>query len=156
MAILFADNNLLINGDNLLQMVQTLNAELPNISNWLKVNKISLNVKKTHYMILTSKRTPKPDHVIKIEGHKLDEVQITNFLGVYLDNNISWKRHIDYISGKVSRAIRMIVKARKFLTCESLKILYYSFVYPFLIYCNHFGESVLYELKKDNSDSKIC
>ena len=47
MPILFADDtNLFINGDNLLQMVQTLNAELDNISNWLKANKLSLNVKK--------------------------------------------------------------------------------------------------------------
>ena len=78
MPILFADDtNLFINGDDLSQMAQTLNAELDNISNWLKGNKLSLNVKKNHYtcMILTSKRTPKPDHVIKIEGHKLDEVQ---------------------------------------------------------------------------------
>ena len=45
MPILFADDiNLFINGDNLLQMVQTLNAELDNISNWLKVNELSLNV----------------------------------------------------------------------------------------------------------------
>ena len=100
-------------------------------------------------MILTSKRTPKPDHVIKIEGHKLDEVQNTKFLGVFLDNKISWKHHIDYISGKVSRAIGMIVKARKFLTCESLKTLYYSFVYPFLIYCNHvWGKACPTSLKK--------
>ena len=52
MPILFADDtNLFINGDNLLQMVQTLNAELDNISNWLKANKLSLNVKKNHLII---------------------------------------------------------------------------------------------------------
>ena len=46
MPILFADDtNLFINGDNLSQMVQTLNAELDDISNWLKANKLSLNVK---------------------------------------------------------------------------------------------------------------
>ena len=55
-----------------------------------------------------------------------------------MDNKINWKRHdVDYIAGKVSSAIGMIAKARKFLTYESLKSLYYSFVYPFLIYCNH-------------------
>ena len=131
------DTNLFINGDDLLGIAQVLNIELENISHWLKVNKLSLNVKKTHYMILTSYRTSQPNHVIKIEGHKIDEVQITKFLGVYLDNKIKWKRHIDYIAGKVSRAIGMMTKARKFLTYESLKTLNYSFVYPSLIYCNH-------------------
>ena len=45
-------------------------------------------------MILTSKCTPKPDHVIKSDGHKLEEVQDTQFL----HNKISWKHHIDYIN----------------------------------------------------------
>ena len=93
MPILFAeDTNLFINGDNLLQMVHTLNAELDNISNLLKANKWSLNVTNLHNMILTSKRTPKPDQVIKSDGHKLGEVQNTKIL----DNKISWKHYIDW------------------------------------------------------------
>ena len=110
---------------------------------------------KSHYMILTSKRTPKPDHIIKIEGHKLDEEQITKCLWVYLDNKIGWKHHIDYISDKVSRAIGMVVIARKFLICESLKPLYYSFVYPFLVYSNHvWGKACSTSLKNVNSASE--
>ena len=78
---------------------------------------------KTPYTILTSKRTPKLNHVIKIEGHKHKlKVQNTKFQGFYPDKKASWKRHIHYISGKA-----------KFLTCESLKNLYYSFVYSVLI-----------------------
>ena len=77
-------------------------------------------------MILTSKRTQQPNHVTKIEGHKLEEVKKTKFLGVYLDDKINWKRHIDCMAGNVSRAIGMITKARKFLTYESLTTLYYS------------------------------
>ena len=65
-------------------------------------------------MILTSKRTPKPNHVIMIEGHKRDEVQNTKVLGIHLDNKVSWKRHIDYLSDKVSRVIGMIEKATCF------------------------------------------
>ena len=147
MPILFADDtNLFINSGDLLGIAHVLNTELENVSHWLK---LSLNAKKTHYMILTSKRTSQPNHVIKIEGHKSDEVQNTKCLGVYLDNKINWKRHIDYIAGKVSRAIGMITKARKFLTYESLKTLYYSFVYPFLIYCNHvWGNACSTSLKK--------
>ena len=120
-------------------MVQTLNAELDSISNWLKANRLSPIVKITHFIILTSKRTPTPDHIIKIEGHKLDEVQNTKFLEVYLDKKISLKHHNDYISVKVSRTIGMIVKARKFLTCEPLKSIIPLYA---LFWCNviMFGE----------------
>ena len=80
MSILFADDtNLIINGDDLLQMVQTLNAELNNVSNWLRVNKLSLNAKKSLYVILTSKHTLKPDYVIKIEGHTIMKGNVQNF-----------------------------------------------------------------------------
>ena len=144
MPILFADDaNLFLNGDNLLQMVQILIAKLDDIFNLLKVNRLSLNVKKKHYMILTSKRTPKPDHVIKIEGHKFDEVHNTKFLRVCLDNKIGWKHHTNYISSKVSRAIGtigMIVKARKFVTCDSLRTLYLFFHIPFWSIVIMYGE----------------
>ena len=52
---LFADDtNLFVNGNNLEDMVNSLNHELHDISLWLKVNKLSLNIKKTHYMVFTS------------------------------------------------------------------------------------------------------
>ena len=52
-------------------------------------------------------------------------------------NKLSWKDHILYISGKLARGTGVILKARKNLMKETLISLYYSFVYPYLIYCNH-------------------
>ena len=54
-----------------------------------------------------------------------------------IDNKLSWKDHITYISGKIARGIGIILKARKYLLKESLISLYYSFIYPYMIYCNH-------------------
>ena len=54
-----------------------------------------------------------------------------------IDNKLSWKDHITYISGKIARGIGIILKARKYLLKESLIGLYYSFIYPYMIYCNH-------------------
>ena len=67
----------------------------------------------------------------------ISEVRKIKFLGVMLDNKVNWKDHINYISGKVSRGIGMILKARWYLTKKALMTLYYSFVYPYLTYCNH-------------------
>ena len=64
-------------------------------------------------------------------------MQYTRFLGAYIDNKLNWKKHIAYISGKVSRGIGLIVKARKVLNASALTTLYYSFIYPFFTYCNH-------------------
>ena len=136
--VLYADDtNLFINGNNLIDLQTAINRELAEISTWLKINKLSLNVKKTHHMIFTHKRKIQPSVALSIEGHPIDEVDNTKFLGVYLDNKINWKKHISYISGKVARGIGLIIKARKMLTSDALLTLYHSFVFPYLSYCNH-------------------
>ena len=135
---LFADDtNLFISGSNLPQIEEMLNQELQEISLWLKVNKLSLNIKKTHYMLFTNKRSTKPCISVDIDGHSIDAVEYTRFLGIYIDNELNWKKHIAYISGKVSRGIGIMLKARKILDSNAMKTLYYSFIYPFFTYCNH-------------------
>ena len=88
-------------------------------------------------MLFTSNRKTKPGIAISIEGYSIDEVSYTKFLGVYIDNRLNWKKHISVISGKVSRAIGIAVRARKFLNTDALKTLYNSFIYPYHTYCNH-------------------
>ena len=79
-----------------------MNKELLNISNWLKANKLSLNVKKTHYMVFTRKRHIDTD----ITGYPLYEVQKTKFLRVMLyKKKLTWKEHIALASGKYLREL---------------------------------------------------
>ena len=135
---LFADDtNLFISGSNLPQIEEMLNQELQKISLWLKVNKLSLNIKKTHYMLFTNKRSTKPCISVDIDGHSIDAVEYTRFLGIDIDNKLNWKKHIAYISGKLSRGIGIILKARKILNSDAPKTMYYTFIYPFFSYCNH-------------------
>ena len=139
MAIFFADDsNVFKSGKDISQLEREVNNTLENISEWLKVNKLSLNVKKTHYMIFSKKKSPQRVSIeLKIDGEKLSEVDKTKFLGVIIDNKLSWKEHVNYICGKIARGIGVIIKARAFLNKNSLLTLYYSFVYPYYIYCNH-------------------
>ena len=73
---------------------------------------------------------------IKIDGHSIAEVQDTKFLGVYIDNKLNWKKDISYLASKISKGTGMIIKATHYLNKNGLIALYYSFVYPYLIYCN--------------------
>ena len=61
----------------------------------------------------------------------------TKFLGVFIDNKLSWKPHIRYICTKAAKGIGVILKARKVFDHETLSTLYYTFVYPYLNYCIH-------------------
>ena len=80
------------------------------------------------------------DVKLLIDGEAVDEVQTTKFLGITIDNKLSWKYHIDHISGKITRGIGMIIKAREYLNKQGLLSLYYPrypFIYPYLTYHNH-------------------
>ena len=134
---LFADDtNLFTSGKNLNYIARQMNDELASICIWLKVNKLSLNVKKTHFMVFNPKNRPCDKIQLNIDGTLIDEEQHTKFLGVYIDNKLTWKKHIEVITGKISRGIGVIWKAKKLLNKSALKTVYYSFIYPYLTYCN--------------------
>ena len=138
-AILFADDsNFFYTHKNIDTIFDTLNTELEKIVKWLNANKMSLNVDKTHYMIFTTrKKSAFSNRDIIINGSKIDEVVVTKFLGVLIDNNLTWKCHIDHLCSKVSKNIGILRKLRGKLDTETLTTLYYSFIYPYCHYCIH-------------------
>ena len=83
---------------------------------------------------------------IKLESRLIDRVTKTKFLGVIIDDKLNWKAHISYISGKISRAIGVIIKARN-LGKGALLSLYYTLIYPYLTYCNQvWGSTYKYSI----------
>ena len=104
-----------------------INSELTEIAEWLKVNKLSANINKTLCMLF-SKKLNHADISIKLEGKLINRVSETKFLGVIIDDKLNWKAHISYISGQISRAIGVIIKARN-LGKEALLSLYYTLIF---------------------------
>ena len=134
--ILFADDTYLFkSGKDLNKMQDELNSELAKIYLWLKMNKLSLNIGKTHFMVFTNKKIRLNDLNILIDGTGIEEVKKTKLLGVIIDNKLSWEDRVAHVVGKVSRGLGMIIKARNYLNKQGLLTLYYSFVYPYLTYC---------------------
>ena len=149
-SIFFADDsNLFKNGKDLSLLEKDINELLARVSEWLKVNKLSLNIKKTHYMIFTKKKCAKPEVKLTIDEEILFEVSQTKFLGVIIDNQLSWKNHVNVICGKIARGIGIMLRARSVINKSTLITLYYSFVYPYYVYCNHiWGTSSTKNMKR--------
>ena len=84
-----------------------LNAELANLHEWLTVN--SLNIAKTEFMLIGSRQrlATTIDHslIIQITGHEIDRVPHTKSLGVYIDPNLSWSKHVNETAMIVSSGI---------------------------------------------------
>ena len=135
--ILFADDtNIFFSHKNLNILEKTLNEELPKLTDWCLANKLSINYKKSNFMIFKSKQKRQTfDINLKINDCAIGCVKETVFLGVVLDENLSWKPHITNVARKISKSIGIIYKASFCLPTSSLCTLYYSLVYPYLIYC---------------------
>ena len=57
---------------------------------------------------------------ITLDNFAVQQVEVTKFFGVLLDQHLSWKYHINHVAKKESKTIRIISKARFFLSCKSL------------------------------------
>ena len=72
MPILFADDtNLFCTNDKLDILVNEINVELVKVLTWVRVNKLSLNIEKTNFMLFTPKSFPRDMDYISIDGHRI-------------------------------------------------------------------------------------
>ena len=139
---LFADDtNILYADKNLRSLELIVNQELCKLYDWLTANKLTLNVKKTNFVIFSPAQR-KLTHLpkIKIFDNKqntsvaLECKEFVKYLGILIDNNLSWKHHIDHIVIKISRTIGLISKLRHFVPKHTLINIYRSLTAPYLSY----------------------
>ena len=111
---------------------------MPKVIEWFSVNKLSVNLDKTNYMMfMTKNNSPgKPTLSIKVNDVVLEKVNNCKFLGVWIDDRLNWKYHITQISNKLSKIIGIFKKIRWKLGKQILSQLYYSLAFPYFIYCN--------------------
>ena len=135
--ILFADDtNLFLSHDDLSYLNTIINLELDKLSIWLQTNKLSVNTNKSNYIVFKSRQGRQPlDLNLEINKCSLNQVSEVVFLGVVLDEHLSWKSHISHLAWKISKSIGIIFKSNSCLPRFSLRLLYYSLVYPYLQYC---------------------
>ena len=145
MPIFFADDsNLFINEKYASTIELELNEELSNIASWLKIN-----VNKTQFMIFSRKQSQIENSVIRIEGQIIERVTHTKFLVAIIDEKLTRRNHVNYISTEIAKGIGILIKPRFCLNRETLLSLYYICIYPYLTYCNSVcGNSFLYNLNR--------
>ena len=94
-----------------------MNRELEKVDKWLKSNNLTVNIKKTHYMLFHRTRIKHKVHEdrVHISGNNLVKVNNIKFLGVIIDSKLNWSDHITYIKNNISKSIGILAKIRRFL-----------------------------------------
>ena len=128
----------LISHDDINQLISIVNNELSNRSTWFKVNKLSLNIDKTNYMIFKNRHSNRNynDIHIFIDNSELSKVSHTKFLGVIIDESLTWKSHNSHVSNIVSKHCGILFRLKHVLPCTTLFSLYNTLVLPHLHYSN--------------------
>ena len=112
----------------------TVNLELCKIDHWLRANKLSLNYNKTNLLLLTSRKHNPASFKVIIKNHNISPEDNLKYLGVLLDNKLSWKPHVQKVTTHLSRASGILSKLKYYTTLPALKVVYNSLIHPYLNY----------------------
>jgi hypothetical protein len=135
LTLLFADDTTFqISGVNVDLLYEKANFELEKAAEWFKSNKLTLNVKKTKYMLFTEKNAnvDLQGLNVRISNIPVDRVgtnckdKYFKFVGHVLDDNLTWVGHVEHICKKLSSANFAINSSKNFLPLHIRKMIYYS------------------------------
>ena len=133
---LFADDtNIYYESSSLTDIEKTINKELEKLYLWLNVNRLSLNIDKTNFIIFHPFNKPTKQRItIKINKKAINEKAFIKYLGILIDSTLSWKDQVLNISKKISRSLGIMYKLRPFVPLNVMKNVYYSLIYSHIIY----------------------
>ena len=132
LGILTDDTNMLQSHSSLETLVKQMNLDLKNLSQWLKSNKLSLNVTKTELIIFHSV-SKKTDHSLKfkLDGKRLTQTDTVKYLGVLLDDHLLCSKQINHVATKLNQATSILSKLRSRASIKILKMTYH------FLFCYH-------------------
>ena len=140
-SFMFADDtNLLYSNKNVKELFYNTNQDLINIAKWFEANKISLNTNKTKYIFFHNKS--QEDYIplkipdLLITNNKIERLKHIKFLGLIIDENLTWECHIKTLGTQISKTIGLMFRVRPLLNQNCLKQLYFSLIHSYLSYGN--------------------
>ena len=135
--IKFSDaTNLFYSHNNIKILFKNTNDELEKISQWFKANRLSSNEGKTKLTLFHKSRDK--DNLslqlpnLKINNNEIKRSSSIKFLGVLVDENLTWIDHITLVEKKLSKNLGLLHKAKNYLNKKSMLSLYYSFIHSYL------------------------
>jgi hypothetical protein len=127
------DTTVFCSRDSAAGAIDVMNGGLLGVDQWLKSNRLSLNVNKTFYMCFSRNNIP-PGHSIVIRDVNLKRIPNIKFLGIVLDERLDFKEHTNVLCQKLARAVGVMYRVSHLLPAQVLLKLYYSLFYSHMVY----------------------
>ena len=101
------------------------------------IPELSINASKTKIVLFKGKNKSQNQQIsLRINNNIIKQVSSVRFLGLIIDEGLTWKEHIDSVSKNIIKSSGLIAKLRHYANKNSLKLIYYALVYPYLTYGN--------------------
>jgi hypothetical protein len=122
---MFADDTLILSTNhNRTNLITASNESLSSTKNWLERNDLKLNEEKTEQMIFSLNKSLRNSNF----------PVVSKYLGIYIDNTLSWSIHIENIISSLSKGLYIIRRVKQSLSINCLKKVYFAFFHSFLNY----------------------
>ena len=133
--ILFADDTTLYITDHSISRIKTnLEHDLKLLQDWFHANKLTLNLSKTQCMLFKAKKGC-PSITLNINNILIKQQQQAKFLGLILDDELSWTPHINDRLTKIKRNKHMLMTCKNMLNNNTKKLIYYGHIHSHICYC---------------------
>ena len=133
--ILFADDTTLYVTDHSINNIKKcLEHDLKLLQDWFHANKLTLNLTKTQFMLFKAKKRC-PSITLNINNTLISQHKNAKFLGLILDDELSWIPHINDRLNKIKRNKHMLNTGKNMLNTNAKKLIYYGHIHSHLCYC---------------------
>lgn len=126
-------------GEDAEAVVKIINEELIVLYRWLKQNGLSLNTDKTKFMIIKSRfnSIPTKGHSgVFINNQRIEQVQECKYLGVVVDEHLTFSKHAEYITKKIAKKVYLLGRMSNYLSEWSKLTIYKAIILPHFNYCS--------------------
>ena len=149
---LYADDTVLYLSGELDVITDQMCSDLSLFKKWCDKNKLTLNIKKTKYITfgLKSQTRKVSNHIVKIDNIRVDRVYSYKYLGITLDMNLNYKKHLEICIKSASYKALLLSKVRRYITKEAAIRIYKTMILPLIDY----GD-ILYEGTNSKLLSKL-
>ena len=103
---------------------------------WYKRNRLSVNASKSNTMVINGKRNVQDKLVVNLDGHEIKQVDCVKYLGVHVDNDLTWDTHMEKLHTKVMGKLAVLRRLSKFLPRQTLELIFKSTIQPCIDYAD--------------------
>ena len=131
------ETNLFFESGNLGTNQELINIELKNVENWCNRNKLTVNMTKTHYIVLRThqNKTDLRGFSLKVFNTELIQLDSITFLGITIDSHFLWQQHTHELCQQLRPLVGLLYKCSQYFSRKLSIQIYNSFINSKISYC---------------------